>query len=152
MGTGVLYWSRLFGRILKSFLSRLLEARFMGMGAGVRWRSPLLDEGIRGPVRFARLGIGMIYNYNYPRITQDSVRAQPPFSAFVSAAVRATRSSDLCRSPHRRSGCCTRRRNRGWRNLSSCKRRSTSCERWDLSGIDGKKYHFLQVQNKELLS
>jgi hypothetical protein len=57
-GTGVLYWSRLFGRILKSFLSRLLEARFMG--AGVRGRSHLLGEGICGPVRLARLGIGMI--------------------------------------------------------------------------------------------
>ena len=30
------------------------------MGAGVRERSPLLGEGIRGPVRLARLGIGMI--------------------------------------------------------------------------------------------
>jgi hypothetical protein len=31
-----------------------------GMGAGVRGRSPLLGEGIRGSVRLGRLGIGMI--------------------------------------------------------------------------------------------
>jgi hypothetical protein len=30
------------------------------MGAGVRGRSPLLGEGIRRPVRLARLGIGII--------------------------------------------------------------------------------------------
>ncbi len=31
-----------------------------GMGAGVRGRSPLKGEGIRGSVRLGRLGIGMI--------------------------------------------------------------------------------------------
>jgi hypothetical protein len=39
-GTGVLYRSRLFGRILKSFLSRLLEARFMGDGSGGQGSEP----------------------------------------------------------------------------------------------------------------
>ena len=33
---------------------------YVGMGAGVRRRSPLLGEGIRGSVRLGRLGIGMI--------------------------------------------------------------------------------------------